>query len=185
MTYLLSKKQAQICAKGCEGLHPLTFSSFMTVFILLKKRAKQTKTFIQSVSRSYLLTAIIQRFHTVIMASNSKDQHTYSLIASLAIVESDCIQFDYIQWAGPGGTTEWNRTLALPFGKGKPSALTTLPNWRCKKIKKKPYYKETELNGLAFEKMLIVRHTESTPSMDRYRWNLFVIICVNNLHVIL
>ena len=90
-------KQAQICAKGCEGLHPLTFSSFMTVFILLKKKAKQTKTFIQSVSRSYLLTAIIQRFHTVIMASNSKDQHTYSLIASLAIVESDCIQFDYIQ----------------------------------------------------------------------------------------
>ena len=68
----------------------------MTVFILLKKRAKQTKTFIQSVSRSYLLTAIIQRFHTVIMASNSKDQHTYSLIASLVFVESDCIQFDYI-----------------------------------------------------------------------------------------
>ena len=30
------------------------------------------------------------------MASNSMDQHTYSRIASLVIVELDCIQFDFI-----------------------------------------------------------------------------------------
>ena len=140
----------------------------MTVFILLKNVAKQTKTFFQSVSRSYPLTAIIQRFHTVIMASNSKDQHTYSLITSLGIVESDCIQFAYIQWAGTGGTSEWNRTLALTYVKGKPSALTTLPDWRCRKIQKKTSYKETKLAGLAFENILIVRQTESTPSIAIY-----------------
>ena len=38
-------------------------------------------------------------------ASNSMDQHTYSLIASSVIVELDCIQFDYIHWAELGGTT--------------------------------------------------------------------------------
>jgi hypothetical protein len=30
------------------------------------------------------------------LASNSKDQRTYNLIASLVFVELDCIQFDYI-----------------------------------------------------------------------------------------
>ena len=30
------------------------------------------------------------------LASNSMDQHTYSRIASLVIVELDCIQFDFI-----------------------------------------------------------------------------------------
>ena len=30
------------------------------------------------------------------LASNSMDQHTYSLIASLVVVELDCVQFDYI-----------------------------------------------------------------------------------------
>ena len=42
-----------------------------------------------------------------------KDQHTYSLIASWEIVELDCVQFDYILWAGLGGTTEQIRTLDL------------------------------------------------------------------------
>ena len=52
------------------------------------------------------------------MASNSMDQHTYSLIASLVVVELDCIQFDYIHWAGLGGTTEGIQTLALRCKKG-------------------------------------------------------------------
>ena len=47
------------------------------------------------------------------LASNSMDQHTYSHIASLVVVELDCIQFDYIHWAELGGTTEGIRTLAL------------------------------------------------------------------------
>ena len=37
-------------------------------------------------------------------ASNSKDQHTYSPIASSVNVVLDCIQFDYIHWAKLGGT---------------------------------------------------------------------------------
>ena len=46
-------------------------------------------------------------------ASNSKDQHTYNLIASLVFVELDFIQFDYIHWVELVGTSEWIRTPAL------------------------------------------------------------------------
>ena len=35
----------------------------------------------------------------------------YSLIASWEIEELDCVQFKYIPWVGPGGTTEQIRTL--------------------------------------------------------------------------
>ena len=59
--------------------------------------------------------------------------------------------------SGTGGTTEWNRTLTLTFLKGTPSALTTLPDWKYGKIWEKVDYKDTELDGLAFEKMLIVQ----------------------------
>ena len=59
--------------------------------------------------------------------------------------------------SGTGGTTEWNRTLALTFTKGTLSALTTPPDWKCEKIWEKVDYKDTELDGLAFEKMLIVQ----------------------------
>ena len=38
------------------------------------------------------------------LASNSMDQHTYSLIASLEVVELDCVQFDYIHWVRLKGT---------------------------------------------------------------------------------
>ena len=52
-----------------------------------------------------------------ILVSNSKDQHTYSVIASLMIVELDYIQFDYIHWVELGGATEWIRTQALRCSK--------------------------------------------------------------------
>jgi hypothetical protein len=43
----------------------------------------------------------------------------HSLIASLAFVELDCIQFDYIHWVELLGTTEWIRTLAFRCYKDK------------------------------------------------------------------
>ena len=46
-------------------------------------------------------------------ASNSKDQSTHSLIASLAFVELECIPFDYIHLVELLGITEWIRTLVL------------------------------------------------------------------------
>ena len=57
--------------------------------------------------------------HDRLLASNSKDQRTYNLIASLAFVELDCIQFDYIHWVELLGTTEWIRTLAFRCYKDK------------------------------------------------------------------
>ena len=51
-------------------------------------------------------------------ATNSKDQHTYILIASSAHVELDGIQFDYINWAEFKGTTEWIQTLSPRCYKG-------------------------------------------------------------------
>ena len=63
------------------------------------------------------------------LASNSMDQHTYSLIASLEVVELDCVQFDYIHWVRLIGTTEWIRTLTQPHWYGFASALTTTPDW--------------------------------------------------------
>ena len=54
--------------------------------------------------------AIIQQFHTVIWQLT---QRTNTPIASLVIVELDCVQFDHIHLAGPGGTTERIQTLAL------------------------------------------------------------------------
>ena len=63
------------------------------------------------------------------LASNSMDQHTYSLIASLVVVELDWVQFDYIHWVRLIGTTEWIRTLTKPHWYGFASALTTTPDW--------------------------------------------------------
>ena len=84
------------------------------------------------------------------------DQHTYSHIASLVVVELDCIQFDYIHWAELGGTTEWIRTLALRCLKGLYQRSNHSTKLDIQKItdKKAPLFNKTGL--LPF--LIIVQH---------------------------
>ena len=93
----------QFCAKPYtkQNVNPILSKSYLSLLTVPSNPGNG--------KREYLL--ITNRDKE--LASNSMDQHAYSHIASLVVVELDCIQFDYIHWAELGGNTEEIETLAL------------------------------------------------------------------------